>query len=80
MPIAIDHAADICHVVGDRPFAILARHPARDDLLVVPRIEAMQRLRRDDAPARDARNQCRTSANDVVGRLSVAVQNDDEAG
>ncbi len=73
----IDDAVDVFDVVADRQFPIFARHPARDDLLLIARVEAMQRLRRRDSPPVDARKLPRL-LEDVVCRLPVPVKRDDE--
>ena len=47
----VEHAFDVGEVVGDRQIAILPRHPARDDLVGAPLVEAVQSLNRHQPPA-----------------------------
>src|SRR6185295_157887 len=52
-----DDAIDVAEVVRDRLIAILAGHPARDNLSVAARVETVQPLYRDQRPAFAAGNE-----------------------
>jgi hypothetical protein len=71
------HLSQIIDVVRDHQLAVLARHPARDDIAAA-RVEAMEALHRDDQPAIEARD-AREVRREALGRLPVPVAANEQA-
>ena len=72
-----DDAIDVADVIRDRLLAILARHPARDDSLMIARVETMQSLHRYERPSFTAGNEFEFRKH-VRGILRVTVESDQQ--
>src|SRR5215213_7977185 len=71
------HVTDVRGVVANHQLAVLAGHPARDDL-TRPRVEAMQSLNRDEEPSVDARDRLEVRR-EALGLLRITMEADEEA-